>query len=131
MSVRQLDSHGFEEVVRKGDLPVVVDFYADWCGPCRNLAPIIDSMSKTYEGTVVFVKVNIDDEPALADEFQIRSIPAVALFDGGTLRSRSIGVKAARALASDLGLDQYGTGGTGGASEEKRVGAIRGWWGRR
>jgi thioredoxin len=130
MSVINLNAQGFLDVVKNSDIPVVVDFYADWCGPCHQLAPIIDSLSRRYEGRAVFARVNVDDEPELAAKYQIQSIPAVILFDGGEPRARSIGAKPPRALVSDLGLDEGGEP-PGRSSGEKKVGAVRGWWGRR
>lgn len=131
MAVSRLDADGFKNVVANGDLPVVVDFYADWCGPCHHLAPIIDALSKRYEGHVMFAKLNVDDEPELAATYQIRSIPAVILFEDGEPRGRSVGAKPAQALARELGLDRYGDGDVAATASAKKSGVVRDWWGRR
>lgn len=73
----------FEQDVLTADMPVVVDFYADWCPPCRKLAPIIKSLAKEYEGRVRFVKVDVDRGGELAKSYNIRSIPTVILFVNG------------------------------------------------
>lgn len=131
MSVSRLDAETFREAVQRGDLPVVVDFYADWCGPCHHLAPVIDSLSKRYDGRVAFAKLNVDDEPELAAAYQIRSIPSVILFEGGEPRARSIGAKPAQALERELGLDRYGGSDGAELAAAGKAGVVRGWWGRR
>lgn len=131
MAVSKLDAEGFRDVVGNGDLPVVVDFYADWCGPCHHLAPIIDSLSKRYEGRVAFAKLDVDDEPELAARYQVQSIPAVILFEGGEPRARSIGVKSAPVLERDLGLGRLGVGDGAETAVARKAATIRGWWGRR
>lgn len=129
MSVTTLNAARFDEVVRDGQTPVVIDFYADWCGPCRNLAPIVDALSKRYEGRVTFAKVNIDDEPEIAAKYHIRSIPAVVLFERGDPRARSIGMKSAAALTSELGLSRYAHQSAEGEDVgEREPGLIRRWW---
>ncbi|MDG6925427.1 MAG: thioredoxin [Nitrososphaerota archaeon] len=81
----------FEKEVIQSGLPTVVDFYADWCGPCRMVSPIIESLSKDYTGRVKFVKVNTDDNPELAQRFGIMSIPTVMVFKDGKVASTTIG----------------------------------------
>lgn len=76
------DEEQFEEVLRKYDL-VLVDFWADWCGPCKMLAPIIDELAREYAGRLVFVKVNVDRNRRLAERFAIMSIPTLILFKNG------------------------------------------------
>lgn len=131
MAVVKLNADRFEQLVRDGELPLVVDFYADWCGPCRYLAPIVDALSRRYEGRIAFAKVNIDDEPDLAAAHGIRSIPAVILFDGGEPRAWSLGAKPAHSLARELGLDRYRDGDGAEGKSRERVGALRRWWRRR
>ena len=87
----QLQGKDFEKEVILSDLPTVVDFYADWCGPCRMVSPIIESLSKEYQGRAKFVKVNTDENPELAERFGIMSIPTVMVFKGGQVKSRTIG----------------------------------------
>ena len=80
----------FEELL-KGDKTVVCDFYADWCGPCRMLAPVLDGVSEKFGDKAVFVKVNIDEESELAVRYGIVSIPFVGVFKGGELSEKSVG----------------------------------------
>ena len=81
----------FEQDVLKSDIPVLVDFWATWCGPCRLLSPILEEVAKEYEGKVVLAKVNVDEEPELADSFRIRNIPTVLLFKNGEIAATSVG----------------------------------------
>ncbi|MBN1108946.1 MAG: thioredoxin, partial [Bacteroidales bacterium] len=73
----------FEDVVVKADKPAVVDFWAEWCGPCRMIAPIIEDLSKEYEGKIVVAKCDVDDSPAIAAKYGIRNIPTVLFFKNG------------------------------------------------
>ncbi|MGP1446944.1 MAG: thioredoxin [Candidatus Limimorpha sp.] len=69
-----------KELVYKGKLPCVIDFYADWCGPCRRVAPIMEKLAKDYEGKIIIYKVNVDQEKQLAATFEAKSIPMVLFF---------------------------------------------------
>lgn len=81
----------FDEEVLKSELPVVVDFWAAWCGPCRMLAPELEAFAEEYEGKVKVGKVNVDEESELAREFGIMSIPTILVFKGGEMVKKSIG----------------------------------------
>jgi thioredoxin 1 len=88
----------FENTVLKASLPVLVDFWAPWCGPCRMVSPIIEELSKEYAGKVVFAKVNTDENPATPTQYDIMSIPSLLLFKDGKLVDRAVGMRPKPAL---------------------------------
>jgi len=94
----------WDSEVVKADVPVVVDFWAPWCGPCRMVAPVIDELSGRFGSAVKFVKVNIDDNGELAQRFGVMSIPTIAKFDKGQMAAQVVGARGADALAKELGL---------------------------
>lgn len=93
----------FEETVLKSDKPVVVDFWAAWCGPCRMVGPVIDQISEEYDGRAVVGKVDVDANQEFAAKYGVRNIPTVLIFDKGELVGRQVGVapKATYAEAID------------------------------
>lgn len=97
-----LTNANFETEVLKSDLPVLVDFWASWCGPCKMLSPIIAEIAEEYDGKVKVGKVNVDDEPALANMFGIESIPTVMVFKGGKITGTSLGYRPKEQLTAML-----------------------------
>jgi len=81
----------FQKEVIEAGMPVIVDFWAPWCGPCRAIGPILEGVAKQYEGTVKVAKVNVDEEPELASAFQVRSIPMLVAIEGQEIRDVQIG----------------------------------------
>ncbi len=81
----------FDEVVLKSGIPVVVDFWAEWCGPCRMIAPAIEEISKEYSGKALVVKCDVDNNPGVASKFGIRNIPTVLFFKDGKVADKQIG----------------------------------------
>ena len=92
----------FAQNVLQSDLPVLVDFWAPWCGPCRAVSPIIDELAQEYAGKINVVKVNIDEESALSDTYDVQSIPTIVFFKNGNEVSRSSGVKTKLQFQRDI-----------------------------
>lgn len=93
MSEIILNNKNYEEEVLKSELPVLIDFYADWCGPCSMLAPVLEEISDEYDGKLKVCKVNVDDEPELTQKFGIENIPAVFLMKNGEITDSFVGYK--------------------------------------
>ena len=92
----------FKEDVLESDLPVLVDFWAPWCGPCRMVAPVVDEISQQYEGKVKVVKLNTDENPSTASQYGIRSIPTLMIFKGGQRVDMVVGAIPKTTLANTL-----------------------------
>ncbi len=86
-----LTAENFEKEVLQSEIPVLVDFYAEWCGPCKMLSPVIDEIAKEYEGKVKVCKVNVDEEMGLAQQYRVMSVPTILVFKNGQVSGTSIG----------------------------------------
>jgi thioredoxin 1 len=90
--VREVNEDNFAEGVLRSDIPVLVDFWAAWCGPCRTLAPIVEAVAEQYGSAAQVFKVNVDDNPAVAQRYDIRGIPTLIIFQNGVENERLLGV---------------------------------------
>ena len=104
MAEIKLTSQNFENEVLKADKPVLVDFWAEWCGPCKMLSPVIEEIAEEYEGKIKVAKCNIDEEMQLAVQYGISSIPTILLFENGEIVKKSIGFAPKESLIEELGL---------------------------
>ncbi len=95
-------SANFEEEVLKSNLPVVVDFYADWCGPCKMLAPFVAALEPLYQGKVKIGKLNVDDSTDIAEQYNVMSIPTLLFFKDGQLVGTSVGLITKDALQEKI-----------------------------
>ncbi len=100
--IKHLTKENFEEIVVKSELPVLVDFWAAWCGPCRRVAPILEELDKEVEGKVVIAKLEVDEEPEIANAFQIMSIPTLIIFKDGKIVKQLVGLHSKDALKQHL-----------------------------
>ncbi len=100
----EITKENFEQVVLNSDKPVLVDFWATWCGPCKMMGPVIDQLSEELAGKVVVGKINVDEQQELAVRYGVMSIPTVVLFRGGKEDKRSVGFMPKAKLLAGLGL---------------------------
>ena len=92
----------FEQEVLNSDTPVLVDFWAEWCGPCKAIAPVVDELAEEYEGKVKFTKLDVDSNPQTPMSYGIRGIPALLIFDGGSVAKQVVGAAPKSALKKSI-----------------------------
>ena len=91
MAIQILNGGNFDERIKAADKPVIVDFYADWCGPCKMIAPMLEQLAREQEGEIIFYKINVDDDSAIASRFQVQSIPTLVAFKNGVIVNTMVG----------------------------------------
>ena len=101
--ITEITQQNFESEVLGADIPVLVDFWAGWCGPCRMLSPVVDELAAEYAGKVKFGKVNVDEQPRLAMNYSVESIPTLLLFKNGRPVDKSVGVVPKSSIEQMLG----------------------------
>jgi thioredoxin 1 len=101
MALEATDSN-FEELVLKADKPVIVDFWAEWCGPCRMVGPIVEEVGVDYEGKAIVAKVDVDSNPGITAKYGIRNIPTILFFKNGEVADKQVGAVPKSAIVSKL-----------------------------
>ena len=102
MAAKNVTAASFQADVLDNPKPVMVDFWAEWCGPCRMVSPILDEIASEYADKIDIVKVNVDEEPSLAMEYGVTGIPMMAVFQGGVIAKQMVGARPKTAIVEDL-----------------------------
>src|SRR5262245_2580652 len=102
MTARNIDSDAFEREVLRSDRPTLVDFYADWCGPCRLMKPVVDQLAEVFDGRANVVKVNVDESPELASRYGVESIPTFIVVRDGNVAQKLVGLQTKQALCTAI-----------------------------
>lgn len=100
--IKVIDKANFDEEVLKSDVPVLVDFYATWCGPCRSMEPVLDEVAKEKAEKAIFCKIDVDENEEITNRFGIRSVPTILVFFKGKIIERIVGVTAKKAILEKL-----------------------------
>ena len=108
----ELSEDSFQREVLQAELPVLVDFYAPWCGPCKMIAPLLEQLAAEFQGRIKFTKLNVDEAPNLAGNYEISGVPTLVIFRGGKLADRMVGFRGTNAFKSWL---------QGAAAEPSRI----------
>ena len=101
-NITTLTDTNFNEEVKGSDEPVLVDFWAEWCGPCKMIAPILEEIATEQQGKIRIAKLNVDDAPATAQQFQVMSIPTLILFKDGEVQKRVVGARGKGQLLEEI-----------------------------
>jgi len=101
-NVLQLNDSNFDSEINKGATPVLVDFWAPWCGPCRMIAPVLDKIADAMAGQAIVAKVNVDEAPGVASRFRVSSIPTLLFFKNGEVREQVVGLQSEADLTARL-----------------------------
>src|SRR5450756_2336041 len=100
--ITNLSDASFDEHVKASDVPVVIDFWAEWCGPCKMIAPVLEDIASEHKGKLSVAKLNVDDNPDIARRYEVLSIPTLLVFQAGELKKRLVGAKGNAQLLQDL-----------------------------
>ena len=103
-SVRDVNMQEFDQLVSSSSTPVVADFWAPWCGPCRSVGPVLEKLATDHPDKITVVKVNVDENAELAARFSVMSIPTVIMFSGGELKSQLIGARGQKDYEQEFGI---------------------------
>ena len=101
--VTNITAETFQSTISETQMPVVIDFWASWCGPCRSFSSVLERVAEDYEGQILVGKVNVDEEPTLAEKFRVMSIPTVCIFQGGELKETLVGSRSYQDLTEVVG----------------------------